>query len=229
MLFPDCRLGSAYIWPVALRVFGLTGGIGSGKSTVARRLRARGLPIVNADELARDVVTPESVGLARIVDYFGSSVLNALGELDRGRLAAIVFSDPEARRALDSIVHPLVRKLAGEHFAALAEHGELLACYEVPLLYEVGLERTFSPVVVVNAPEALRRQRLAARDGLDASALDARIAAQMPLAEKVKRADHVIENDGSLALLEQRSDAVFDSLCHSLGFDPARYPTPQLS
>ncbi|HTA92263.1 MAG TPA: dephospho-CoA kinase [Polyangiaceae bacterium] len=229
MLFPNCRLGSAYIWRVALRVFGLTGGIGSGKSTVAQRLRARGLPVVNADELARDVVTLESEGLARIVDYFGSGVLNALGELDRGRLAAIVFSDPEARHALDSIVHPLVRKLAGERFAALAERGEPLACYEVPLLYEVGLERTFSPVVVVNAPEALRRPRLAVRDGLDPSALAARIAAQMPLAEKVKRADYVIENDGSLAVLEQRSDAVFDALCNSLGFDPTRYPKPHLS
>jgi dephospho-CoA kinase len=214
---------------VALRVFGLTGGIGSGKSQVARRLLARGLPVVNADDLARAVVVPESEGLARIVDYFGPSVLRPTGELDRPRLAAIVFSDTEARRTLDSIVHPLVRKLATERFAELAERGEQLACYEVPLLYEVGLERTFTPVVVVDAPDALRRPRLAARDSLNEAALDARIAAQMPLSEKVKRADYVIENDGSLAELDERSDAVFDTLCHALGIEPKRYPKPTVS
>jgi dephospho-CoA kinase len=214
---------------VALRVFGLTGGIGSGKSQVARRLLARGLPVVNADDLARAVVVPESEGLARIVDYFGPNVLRPTGELDRPRLAAIVFSDTEARRTLDSIVHPLVRKLATERFAELAERGEQLACYEVPLLYEVGLERTFTPVLVVDAPDALRRPRLAARDSLNETALDARIAAQMPLSEKVKRADYVIENDGSLAELDERSDAVFDTLCHTLGIEPKRYPKPTLS
>jgi dephospho-CoA kinase len=214
---------------VALRVFGLTGGIGSGKSQVARRLLARGLPVVNADDLARAVVAPESEGLARIVDYFGPSVLRATGELDRPRLAAIVFSDTEARRTLDSIVHPLVRGLATERFAELAERGEPLACYEVPLLYEVGLERTFTPVVVVDAPDALRRPRLAARDGLDETALNARIAAQLPLSEKVKRADYVIQNDGSLAELDERSDAMLDAVCHALSIDPKRYPKPTLS
>ena len=209
---------------MALRVFGLTGGIGSGKSAVACRLRARGLPVVNADELARIAVQPGSDGLARVIEYFGPDIVNAAGELDRPRLGGIVFSDTEARRTLDAIVHPAVRGLATDRFAQLAEHGEPLAGYEVPLLYEVGLERTYTPVVVVNAPDALRRTRLAARDGLDANQIQARIAAQMPLAEKVRRADYVIENDASFALLEERSDAVFDALCQTLGIDPTRYP-----
>jgi dephospho-CoA kinase len=214
---------------VALRVFGLTGGIGSGKSTVADRLRARGLPVVNADELARAAVVPGSEGLTRIVDYFGPDVLTPSGGLDRPRLGSIVFSDAEARRTLDAIVHPAVRQLATEAFAQLAEHGAPLAAYEVPLLYEVGLERTYLPVVVVNAPDALRRPRLALRDGLDERQLEARIAAQMPLADKARRADYVIENDGALELLTERSDAVFDALCHALGIDPNRYPKPALS
>jgi dephospho-CoA kinase len=214
---------------VALRVFGLTGGIGSGKSAVAQGWRARGLPVVDADVLARAAVAPGSEALARIVDYFGAEFVNAAGELDRPRLGGIVFSDVEARRALDSIVHPAVRKLASERFAAIAALAEPLACYEVPLLYEVGLERTYSPVVVVNAPEALRQLRLAARAGLDQRQIAARVAAQMPLSEKVRRADYVIENNASLAALREQSDIVLDALCHALAIDPARYSKPKLS
>jgi dephospho-CoA kinase len=109
---------------VALRVFGLTGGIASGKSAVAQRWRARGLAVVNADELARAAVVPESPALAQIVDYFGAEVLTPSGALDRARLAKIVFSDPEARRRLDAIVHPVVRKLASERFAEIAARGD---------------------------------------------------------------------------------------------------------
>jgi dephospho-CoA kinase len=214
---------------VALRVFGLTGGIGSGKSAVAGHWRARGLPVVNADELARAVVVPGSETLSQIVDRFGADVVNAAGELDRARLGAIVFSDAEARRSLDAIVHPAVRKLAGERFSELNQRGEPLACYEVPLLYETGLERSYSPVVVVNAPEELRQPRLAARDGLDQRQIEARIAAQMPLSEKVRRADYVIENDAALASLYERSDAVLDRLCQALAIDPERYPKPAVS
>lgn len=102
---------------MALRVFGLTGGIGSGKSAVAQRWRARGLPVVNADELARVAVAAGRVTLSRIVEYFGTEVMAATGELDRGRLAGIVFADPEARRVLDGIVHPAVRQLASDRFS----------------------------------------------------------------------------------------------------------------
>jgi dephospho-CoA kinase len=211
---------------VALRVFGLTGGIGSGKSEVARRLLERGLPVVNADQLARLAVAPCSLGLAQIVAHFGGEVLTASGELDRARLAHRVFSEVEARHALDAIVHPIVRRLSAEHFQAIAERGEPLACYEVPLLYEVGLERTLTPVVVVNSPLPLIQARLGARDGFTEAQIEARIAAQMPLAQKVSRADYVIENDGTLAQLHERTDAIFDALCTALGVTKARYAAP---
>ena len=211
---------------MALKVFGLTGGIGSGKSEVAKRLLERGLPVVNADQLARLAVLPGSPGLAEIAGYFGNEVVTATGELDRAGLAQRVFSDESARRALDAIVHPIVRELAAEHFQAIAARGEPLACYEVPLLYEGGLERTLSPVVVVSSPTPLIRARLKARDGYTGAQIEARIAAQMPLDEKVLRADYVLQNDGSLAQLRERTDAVFDALCAAVGDTKARYPRP---
>ncbi|HEY1534603.1 MAG TPA: dephospho-CoA kinase, partial [Polyangiaceae bacterium] len=150
---------------------------------------------------------------------------------DRAGLALRVFSDERARRALDAIVHPIVGELAAEHFRAIAARGEPLACYEVPLLYEGGLERTLSPVVVVNSPTPLIRARLKARDGYTEAQIEARIAAQMPLDEKVRRADYVLQNDGTLAQLRERADSVFDALCAAVGVKPARYarPSPTLS
>ena len=210
-------------------MFGLTGGIGSGKSAVAQRLRARGLPVVNADDLARAAAARGSVGLERLVAYFGPGVLTEDGELDRAQLARIVFSDPEARRMLDSILHPIVRRLAVERFQELGERGEPLACYEVPLLYEVGLDRTYHPVVVVNAPLALREQRIAQRDGFDPAQIAARIAAQMPLVDKVRRADYVIDNAGTLGELAAATDSVLSALCDALAVPVARYPRAPLS
>jgi len=215
--------------PVALRVFGLTGGIGSGKSAVARRLRARGLPVVNADDLARVAVARGSEGLERVADYFGPDVLTSAGDLDRARLGQIVFSDPEARRMLDAMIHPIVRQLAAQRFQELGERGEPLACYEVPLLYEGGLDRTYQPVLVVNTPRSLREQRIAARDGLDPEQIAARIGAQMPLEEKVRRADYVIDNAGTLRELEEAADAVLSALCDALGVPIARYPLAPFS
>jgi dephospho-CoA kinase len=209
-----------------VRVFGLTGGIGSGKSTVAQRLRARGVPVINADDLARVAVEPGSAGLARVVEYFGASVLTPSGELDRAELGKIVFSDPEARRTLDSIIHPIVRQLAAERFREIGEQGEPLACYEVPLLYEVGLDRTYQPVLVVTAPLALREQRIAQRDGFDRAQITARIAAQMPLEEKVRRADYVLDNAGTPAELVEGTDVVLAALCDALAVPVSRYPIP---
>lgn len=211
---------------MALRVFGLTGGIGSGKSAVAQHLRARGVPVVNADELARVAVAPGSAGLQQIIDYFGPRVLTHTGELDRAALGKIVFQDAEARRVLDSLIHPIVRQLAAQRFQEIGERGEPLACYEVPLLYEGGLDRTYHPVVVVNAPLALREQRIAQRDGFDAPQIAARIAAQMPLDEKVRRADYVIDNAGTVEELAAATDAMLAALCDALAVPATRYPTP---
>jgi dephospho-CoA kinase len=130
---------------------------------------------------------------------------------------------------LDSLIHPLVRKLAAERFQQLGERGEPLACYEVPLLYEVGLERTYQPVLVVSAPLALREQRIAQRDGLNPTQIAARIAAQLPLSEKVRRADYVIDNAGTLVELAEATDSVLSALCHALSVPVARYPRLPLS
>jgi dephospho-CoA kinase len=211
---------------VALELFGLTGGIGSGKSTVGRRFRERGVPVLDADQLARDVVAKGTPGLAAVVARFGEDVLAADGTLDRKKLAARVFRDDEERRELNRITHPLV----GERFAALtaelSARGEPLACYEVPLLFEVGLDAAFRPVVVVDAPVDVQVERTVLRDGGTREEALARIRAQMPLEEKVRRADYVIVNTGTLAELDARADEVLDAVCTRLGVDPARYPRP---
>lgn len=206
-----------------MHVFGLTGGIGSGKSTVAERLRTRGVPIVDADELARSVVRAGSPALTEIVQHFGPGVLQADGELDRAVLAARVFSAPEQRALLEAITHPRIRAAAQQRFAELAAAGEPLAGYDVPLLYERGLERELGLVIVVDAPEALRVTRAAARDQVDSERVRARIAAQLPLSEKVARADLVIDNSGSLTETWERTDGALAELCRRVGIAPARY------
>ena len=210
---------------MAVHVFGLTGGIGSGKSVVAARLRARGLPVVDADELARLVVAPGSPGLEEIAHTFGNGVLTPEGELDRPEVASRVFADPEARHTLNRITHRRVRGLAFEQFERYQAQGEPLACYEVPLLFENGLTQRFNPVVVVTAREDTRIARVVARDGCTEAEVQARIGAQLPLADKVRAADHVIDNDGPLEATLTRTDEVLDELCRALGIDPSRYLT----
>jgi dephospho-CoA kinase len=197
---------------MALRVFGLTGGIGSGKSSVAALLRERGVPVVDADELARTVVAPGSVGLAQLVTAFGPEILGQDGSLDRKQLGARVFSDADARKRLNAITHPLVKKLSQERFAELERQGVTLAAYDVPLLFEVGLDAALRPVVVVSASAAAQLERVARRDGLDADAVRARISAQLPLADKRKRADFVLDNEGSRAELAAQVDALLPKL-----------------
>jgi dephospho-CoA kinase len=207
-----------------MRLFGLTGGIGSGKSTVARRFRERRLPVIDADELARTAVAPGSTGLARVVERFGSAVLAPDGGLDRKKVAAIVFDDDAARRDLNGIVHPLVGALAAERTRELDSEDEPLACYEVPLLFEGNLDAAFKPVVVVFAPVDVQVTRTVARDNCTRAEAEARIRAQMPLAEKADRADYVIDNSGSIEVTLAQADDVLDAICTSFGIDSARYP-----
>lgn len=197
---------------MALRVFGLTGGIGTGKSTVAALLRERGVPVVDADALAREAVQAGSPGLAQVVEAFGSGVLDERGELDRKRLGALVFADDQARKRLNDITHPIVRQLSQQRFAALDQQGVELAAYDVPLLFEVGLDRVLRPIVVVAASEAKQLERVVKRDGLSVEQARARIRAQLPLAEKRAQAEHVVENDGTLAELATQVDAVLARL-----------------
>jgi dephospho-CoA kinase len=206
-----------------VHLFGLTGGIASGKSTVAARLRAHGVPVIDADELAREVVAPGTEGLRAIVEAFGQGVLDAGGALDRKALARIAFSDDGARRRLNAITHPRIGQRTAERADALARAGELLGCYEAALLVENGIADMFRPLVVVSCPEAVQIERIRARDDASRDDAMARIAAQKPLAEKVAAADFVIDTNGPVQRSKERTDEVLRAICERLGVDPARY------
>jgi dephospho-CoA kinase len=211
-----------------MRLIGLTGGIASGKSTFAAALRAQGVPVVDADQLARAVVAPGSPALARIGQAFGPGVLAPDGTLDRQALGALVFADPAARRRLEAITHPAIREAMQAETERLAAAGHALAVYEAPLLYEVGLEGAMALVVVVHAPRAAQLDRLVKRDGLSRAEAEARLAAQLPVEEKAARADVVIDNTQDGAPLAERAARLVADLRGGLGrrlpsAPPARY------
>lgn len=179
-------------------VVGVTGGIATGKSAVVEQFRQLGAAVISADELAREIVRPGEEALAQLVARFGQDILQADGTLDRKALAEIIFADPAARQDLNQITHPAIARLAAARIASLQRQGEALVIYEAPLLFEAGAESRVDRVLVVTAPAEVQRRRLMARDGLDDQAAQARITAQMPLADKVRRADFVVENAGSI-------------------------------
>ncbi|KWW99883.1 dephospho-CoA kinase [Carbonactinospora thermoautotrophica] len=189
---------------------GLTGGIGSGKSEVSRLLAAHGAIVVDADRLAREVVEPGSPGLARVVEEFGPGVLRPDGSLDREKLAGIVFADPERRRALNEIVHPLVRRRAEELTAQAGE--DAVVVHDVPLLVENRMAPLYDLVVVVDAPVEIQLERLVRRRGMTEEAARARIAAQASREERLAVADVVIDNSGSLADLKRQVDQLWAEL-----------------
>jgi dephospho-CoA kinase len=207
-----------------MHLFGLTGGIASGKSAVAARFRARGVPVLDADALAREVVAKGSPGLAAVVDAFGAEALTATGEMDRKRIADIVFRDPAARARLNGILHPRIGALTMTRASELGARGEPLACYEAALLVENGMVEMFRPLLVVAAPEDVQVARGAARDGVKEDDVRARIASQMPLSAKVAVADLVIDNRGTLPELMTLADDALDRVCERLKLDPSRYP-----
>ena len=207
-----------------MHVFGLTGGIASGKSTVGRRFARRGVPVVDADELAREVVAPGSDGLRAIVEAFGQGVLKDDGALDRAALGALVFLAPEKRRVLEAITHPLIARAGQAKMMTLAAEGHGLACYEAALLVEAGTADLFRPLVVVAAPESVQIARTTARDSVDEATAAARVRAQKPLHEKVAVADHVITNNGSIDELVAAADRTLDAITDALKLE--RYPQP---
>lgn len=197
---------------MAIRVFGLTGGLASGKSAVARMLRDRGVPVIDADRLAREVVEKGSEGLAEVVAALGDEVLSPDGSMDRAKVAEIVFADPEKRRALNRIVHPRIGALSAQRIGELDAAGETIACYEAALLVENGLADAFRPLVVVVVPEETQVARAVIRDAATEEQVRARLAAQLPLSAKVAAADFVIDNGGDLAATEQRVDEVLAAI-----------------
>lgn len=189
----------------------LTGGIATGKSFCLRRFAARGVPTIDADQLARDAVEPASPGLAAIVQRFGPAVLRADGTLDRAALGDVVFADGAARADLEAIIHPEVYRRINT-WLANQPHGTPLAIADIPLLFETGHEHDFDAVIVAacDADEQLRR--LVNRDGLPVEAARARLAAQWPIDEKVRRADYVIRTDGAHTDTEHQVDEVLRRL-----------------
>jgi dephospho-CoA kinase len=196
-----------------LRV-GLTGGIGSGKSEVSRRLAARGAVIIDADLAAREVVASGTLGLAQIGEAFGPEVLDPDGALDRERLGAIVFRDPALRAKLNAIVHPLVREwmAAAERAAADAAHGDLIVVHDVPLLAESGRAGGFDVVIVVDVPPELQVERLVSDRGMAPDQARARMAAQASRDQRLAIAGLVIDNSGSLDDLDRRVAEVWADL-----------------
>lgn len=187
---------------------GLTGGIGSGKSAVAKILEDLGAYIVDTDALAREAVAPNSDGFLEIARVWPQVVRT--GALDRAALAEIVFNDPSARERLNAILHPHIRRLAMERDAR-AKPGQLVV-HVVPLLFETGYERLVDKTIAVVAPEASRIARIVARDGIDEARVRARMAAQIDPEEARRRADYVIENDGNFDRLRQRTGDVYRAL-----------------
>ncbi|HEY0875345.1 MAG TPA: dephospho-CoA kinase [Vicinamibacterales bacterium] len=190
---------------------GLTGGIATGKSYCLKKFAALGVPVIDADILAREAVTPGSPALQLIQARFGPSVIAPDGSLDRPVLASIVFSDRTARADLESIIHPEVYRRINEWFANQPT-GVRFAIADIPLLFETGHEHDFDAVIVVACEPFEQLRRLIERDGLPEEAARARLAAQWPIGEKVARADFVIRTDGTFDETESQVREVFDAL-----------------
>jgi len=198
---------------------GLTGGIGAGKSTVARLLAARGAVVIDADDLAREAVARGTEAFARVVETFGSAIVAPDGSLDRARLGAIVFADPERRRALEAIVHPEVARLFVE---AVEPHRETdhVVVYSVPLLVERGLAETFDVVVVVVADAEHRVERVVRDRGLEPDEVRRRIAAQVSDQDRAAVADVLLDNDGDLEHLAPQVDRLWADLASRASAGP---------
>ena len=193
-----------------MKRIGLTGGIGSGKSTVARMLAERGAVVVDADQIARELVEPGGAALAELVTEFGPRILQADGSLSRGELAAMAFSDPRATERLNAIMHPLIgaeaqRRINDEPEAAVV-------VYDMPLLVETGQEELVDLVVVVDVPEEVQLDRAVRLRGLDEADVHRRMSVQASRADRLARADVVIDNSGGLPQTHEQVDQLWDRL-----------------
>jgi dephospho-CoA kinase len=189
----------------------LTGGIATGKSHVRAEFERLGVPTIDADTLAREAAERGSPGLAAIVTRFGSSIVDESGALDRRKLGAIVFGDQSARHDLEHIIHPIVRVRTDEWFATL-DARQPVAVADIPLLYETGREHDFDAVVVTACSEETQLRRLMRRDSITEQEARQRLAAQLPTSEKVSRADHVIDTDGSFEETNRQVRRVYEAL-----------------
>jgi dephospho-CoA kinase len=198
--------------PRRVRRIALTGGIATGKSHVRAAFEALGVPTIDSDVLAREAVAPGTPGLAAVVERFGREVLDVNGALHRQKMAKLVFAHPEARKALEAIIHPYVRQATDKWFASLEPHQHPYAIADIPLLYEVGRDRDFDAVIVAACDPDTQVRRVMERDGMSEAEARQRLAAQLPIDEKVGRADHVIRTDGTFDDTERQVRDVYSRL-----------------
>jgi dephospho-CoA kinase len=189
----------------------LTGGIATGKSYVSSKLRDAGVPVVDADSLAREVVAPGTPALAAIRKRFGPDAVRSDGTMDRVRIGHLVFRDKRARQDLEGIIHPAVIKAIEEFFEKLPKKTPF-AVADIPLLYETGRQAQFDSVIVVACPREMQLQRVLSRDRLSKEDAERRLAAQLPIDEKVKKANHVIRTDGGFEKTDEQIKNLMASL-----------------
>jgi dephospho-CoA kinase len=189
----------------------LTGGIATGKSHVRADFERLGVPTIDADRLARDAVAEGSPGLKAVINRFGRGVLDDTGALDRRKLGSIVFQDPVARRDLEDIIHPAVRSAIDAWFASISNSAPI-AIADIPLLFETGRQGEFDVVIVTACDPSTQIKRVMARDDVSEAEARARVAAQLPIEEKVRRADHVINTDGSFEETNRQVRSVYEVL-----------------
>jgi dephospho-CoA kinase len=190
----------------------LTGGMGTGKSHVRAVFAALGVPTIDADTLARDVVAHGTPGFDAVVAKFGRGILTADGDLDRRALGALVFADAGKRHDLEAILHPAIKGAIDQWFASLDQSAHPVAIADIPLLYEVGLDKEYDEVIVTSCTPQTQVKRIMARDNLDAGEVQRRLDAQMPLDEKVKRATYVVDTNGSLVQTNAQVHTLYQKL-----------------
>lgn len=193
-------------------ILGITGGIASGKSFVADVFCRLGATVISADELAREVVRPGGKTLERIVEHFGRSVLAGDGTLDRDALGQKIFADEKQRQALNALIHPAIASLAEQRLAEACRAAPPLVVYEAPLLFEAGAQDRVDAVLVVKVDPQVQLKRLMERDGIDEASARRKIAAQMPQAEKLARADFVIDNSAERDQTRLQAEQLFERL-----------------
>ena len=195
-----------------MRRVALTGGIATGKSHVRAQFEKLGVPTIDADTLARDAVAVGTPGLAAVVERFGRDILAPSGALDRQKLASVVFMDPAARRDLEAIIHPEVQRATEAWFDSLDPARYSVAIADIPLLYEVGRDRDFDAVIVTAVDPETQVRRVIDRDGASEEEARQRLAAQLPIEEKVQRADFVIRTDGTVEQTHEQVRRVLEQL-----------------
>lgn len=195
-----------------MKWLGLTGGIASGKSEVSRILTQKGIPVVDADQVAREVVIPGSQGLSQIVKEFGDSILSPDGSLDRTKMGKLVFTDPNKLKQLEMILHPLIQARVKKLRQQLLEKQVAVAFYDVPLLFEKRLQDQFDGILVVWCPPQQQLQRLILRDGLSESQAQRRIDLQLSIDEKKNQADWVIDNSGPVDRLPEKVSEILQKI-----------------